>query len=114
MLEYVAGDESPFTASDFDYYAHFFKEAGRLTAMLGPYRAFRTDVEQNKKFLAQGKLQLPILAIGGERSFGSLIADQWREYAVNVEGHVLEGSGHFVTEERPEEVTALLQSFLQK
>jgi pimeloyl-ACP methyl ester carboxylesterase len=114
MLEYVAGDESPFTASDFDYYAHSFKEPGRLTAMLGPYRAFRTDVEQNKEFLAQGKLQMPILAIGGERSFGSLIADQWREYAVNVEGHVLEGSGHFVTEERPEEVTALLQSFLQK
>jgi pimeloyl-ACP methyl ester carboxylesterase len=114
MLEYVAGDESPFTASDFDYYAHFLKEPGRLTAMVGPYRAFRTDVQQNKEFLAQGKLQMPILAIGGERSFGSLIADQWREYAVNVEGHVLAGSGHFVTEERPEEVTALLQSFLQK
>lgn len=114
MLEYVAGDKSPFTASDFDFYAHFLKEPGRLTAMLGPYRAFRTDVQQNKEFLAQGKLKMPILAIGGERSFGSLIADQWREYAVNVEGHVLEGSGHFVNEERPEEVTALLQSFLQK
>lgn len=114
MLEYVAGDKSPFTASDFDFYAHFLKEPGRLTAMLGAYRAFRTDVQQNKEFLAQGKLEMPILAISGERSFGSLIADQWREYAVNVEGHVLEGSGHFVTEERPEEVTALLQSFLKK
>jgi pimeloyl-ACP methyl ester carboxylesterase len=114
MLEYVAGDKSPFTASDFDFYAHFLKEPGRLTAMLGAYRAFRTDVQQNKEFLAQGKLEMPILAIGGERSFGSLIADQWRQYAVNVEGHVLEGSGHFVNEERPEEVTALLQSFLQK
>jgi pimeloyl-ACP methyl ester carboxylesterase len=114
MLEYVAGDKSPFTASDFDFYAHFLKEPGRLTAMLGAYRAFRTDVQQNKEFLAQGKLTMPILAIGGERSFGSLIADQWREYAVNVEGHVLEGSGHFVNEERPEEVTAMLQSFLQK
>jgi pimeloyl-ACP methyl ester carboxylesterase len=114
MLEYVAGDKSPFTASDFDFYAHFLKEPGRLTAMLGAYRAFRTDVQQNKEFLAQGKLTMPILAIGGERSFGSLIADQWREYAVNVQGRVLKGSGHFVNEERPTEVTAMLQSFLQK
>jgi pimeloyl-ACP methyl ester carboxylesterase len=114
MLEYVAGDKSPFTASDFDFYAHFLKEPGRLTAMVSVYRAFRTDIQQNKEFLAQGKLQMPILAIGGERSFGSLIADQWREYAVNVQGQVLKGSGHFVNEERPAEVTALLQSFLQK
>jgi pimeloyl-ACP methyl ester carboxylesterase len=114
MLEYVAGDKSPFTESDFDYYAHFLKEPGRLTAFLSIYRGTRTDVQQNKEFLAQGKLKMPILAIGGERSFGSLIPDQWREYAVNVEGHVLKGSGHFVTQERPEEVTALLQSFLQK
>jgi pimeloyl-ACP methyl ester carboxylesterase len=114
MLEYVAGDDSPFTESDFDYYAHFLKEPGRLTAFLNIYRGIRTDVQQNKEFLAQGKLKMPVLAIGGERSFGSLIPDQWREYAVNVEGHVLKGSGHFVTQERPDEVTALLQSFLQK
>ncbi|MET7999220.1 alpha/beta hydrolase [Amycolatopsis sp. NPDC005232] len=114
MLEYVAGDTSPFTDSDFDYYAHFLKQPGRLTAFMSIYRGIRTDVQQNKEFLAQGKLKMPILAIGGELSFGSLIPDQWREYAVNVEGRVLKGSGHFVTQERPEEVTALLQSFLQK
>ncbi|MEV6904796.1 alpha/beta hydrolase [Amycolatopsis sp. NPDC051372] len=114
MLEYVAGDKSPFTESDFEYYAHFLKQPGRLTAFLSIYRGIRTDVQQNKEFLAQGKLKMPILAIGGELSFGSLIPDQWREYAVNVEGHVLKGSGHFVTQERPEEVTALLQSFLKK
>jgi len=114
MLEYVAGDKSPFTASDFDFYAHFLKEPGRATAWMSVYRGIRADVQQNKKFLAQGKLKMPILAIGGERSFGSLIPDQWREYAVNVQGRVLKGSGHFVNEERPQEVTAMLQSFLQK
>jgi pimeloyl-ACP methyl ester carboxylesterase len=114
MLEYVAGDKSPFTASDFDYYAHFLKEPGRATAWMNVYRGLRTDVQQNKEFLAQGKLKMPILAIGGERSFGSGVPDQWREYAVNVQGRVLKGSGHFVNEERPTEVTALLRSFLKK
>lgn len=78
------------------------------------YRQLRADVQQNKKFLAEGKLKMPILAIGGQASFGGKIADQWRDYAVNVDGRVLKGSGHWVTEEKPREVTAMLQSFLQK
>lgn len=114
MLEYVAGDKSPFTASDFDYYAHFLKEPGRTTAWMNVYRGLRTDVQQNNEFLAQGKLKMPILAIGGQYSFGSGVPDQWREYAVNVQGRVLKNTGHFVNEERPKEVTAMLQSFLQK
>ncbi|MEV4293774.1 alpha/beta fold hydrolase [Microbispora rosea] len=114
MLEYVAGDKSPFTASDFDYYAHFLKEPGRATAWMNVYRGLRTDVQQNKVFLAQGKLKMPILAIGGQYSFGSGVPDQWREYAVNVQGRVLKNTGHFVNEERPKEVTAMLRSFLQK
>ena len=114
MLEYVAGDKSPFTASDYDYYAHFLKEPGRTTAWMSVYRGIRADVQQNKEFLAQGKLKMPILAIGGQYSFGSGVPDQWREYAVNVQGQVLKNTGHFVNEERPKEVTALLRSFLQK
>jgi pimeloyl-ACP methyl ester carboxylesterase len=78
------------------------------------YRGLRTDVQQNKKFLAQGMLKMPILAISGQDSFGSMFPDQWREYAVNVQGRVLKNTGHFVTQERSKEVTAMLQSFLQK
>ncbi|GAA3078596.1 alpha/beta hydrolase [Streptomyces glomeratus] len=114
MLEYVNRDKSPFTASDFDYYSHFLKEPGRATAWMNVYRGLRTDVQQNKEFLAQGKLKMPILAIGGEYSFGSGVPNQWHEYAENVQGRVLAKTGHFVNEERPKEVTAALQSFLQK
>jgi pimeloyl-ACP methyl ester carboxylesterase len=114
MTEYLAGDPSPFTASDYAFYAHFLKEPGHTTDWMSVYRGLRTDVQQNKEFLAQGKLKMPILAIGGQDSFGSMIPDQWREYAVNVQGRVLKNTGHFVPEERPKEVTAMLQSFLQK
>lgn len=114
MLEYVNRDKSPFTASDFDYYSHFLKEPGRATAWMNVYRGLRTDVQQNKEFLAQGKLKMPILAIGGEYSFGSGVPNQWHEYAEDVQGRVLAKTGHFVNEERPKEVTAALQSFLQK
>jgi pimeloyl-ACP methyl ester carboxylesterase len=114
ITEYLAGNKSPFTASDYDFYAHYLKEPGRTKAWMSVYRGLRADVEQNKKFLAQGKLKMPILAVGGQDSFGGMVPEQWRGYAVNVDGRVLQDSGHFVTEEKPEEVTAMLQSFLQK
>ncbi|WP_406262267.1 hypothetical protein OH779_07165 [Actinacidiphila glaucinigra] len=69
---------------------------------------------QNEKFAARAELRMPILAIGGQESFGGSIADQWRQYAVNVESRVIEGSGHWVTEEESQEVTALLQSSLRR
>jgi pimeloyl-ACP methyl ester carboxylesterase len=114
ITEYLAGNKSPFTPSDYDFYAHYLKEPGRTTAWMSVYRQLRADVQQNKEFLARGKLKMPILAVGAQDSFGGMIADQWRDYAVNVDGRILNDSGHFVTEEKPQEVTAMLQSFLQK
>ncbi|MFD8073450.1 alpha/beta fold hydrolase [Streptomyces sp. NPDC059718] len=113
ITAYLVGNKSPFTPSDYDYYAHFLKEPGRTTAWMSVYRQLRANVQQNKEFLARGKLKMAILAVGAQDSFGGMIVDQWRDYAENVEGRVLKNSGHFVTEEKPQEVTAMLQSFLQ-
>ncbi|MEW2508401.1 alpha/beta hydrolase [Amycolatopsis sp. NPDC047767] len=114
ITEYLGGNKSPFTASDYDFYAHNLKEPGHTAAWMSVYRGLRADIEQNKEFLARGKLKMPVLAIGGEDSFGQAVPDQLRRYAVNVQGGVLKNSGHFVTEEKPHEVTAMLQAFLQK
>ncbi len=110
----LLANKSAFSPADYDFYAHYLKQPGHTTAWMNMYRQLREDVRQNKKFLAEGKLRMPILAIGGQKSFGGKIADQWRDYAVHVDGRVLKGSGHWVTEEKPQEVTAMLQSFLQK
>jgi pimeloyl-ACP methyl ester carboxylesterase len=106
--------KSAFSQSDFEYYGHFLKEPGRTHAWLSVYRGMPADITQTKKYRAEGKLKMPILAVGGQDSFGSMVADQWSKYAVNVQGRVLKNTGHFVTQERPKEVTAMLQSFLQK
>ncbi|MEW2160541.1 alpha/beta hydrolase [Streptomyces sp. NPDC007189] len=112
--EYLGNDKSAFTSSDYDFYVHYLKRPGRTTAWMNVYRQLREDIRQNAKFAAKGKLKMPILAIGGSESFGDSIAVQWRKYAMNVDGQVLKSSGHWVTEEKPQEVTAMLQSFLQK
>ncbi|MBO3675098.1 alpha/beta fold hydrolase [Streptomyces sp. NEAU-YJ-81] len=114
FIEELLVNKAAFTPADYNFYAHYLKEPGRTVAWMKMYRELRGDVDQNKKFLAEGKLKMPVLAIGGQASFGGKIADQWRDYATNVSGRVLKGAGHWVTEEKPKDVTNLLQSFLQK
>jgi hypothetical protein len=38
------------------------------------FAAFDQDPFDNQQFLAKGKLPMPVLAIGGEKSFGTTIA----------------------------------------
>jgi pimeloyl-ACP methyl ester carboxylesterase len=49
------------------------------------------------------KLTMPVLAVGGEKSFGPLQAVIMRHVATNVRGVVVAGSGHWLMEERPAE-----------
>lgn len=55
---------------------------------------------------------MPVLAIGAAASLGGQVADQVRRYARTVDGQVIAGSGHWLFEERPAELTALLLPFL--
>ena len=56
---------------------------------------------------------MPVLAVGGEKSFGSLQAIIMRHVASNVQEAVVKGSGHWLMEERPAETVALIRRFLE-
>lgn len=56
-------------------------------------------------------LDLPVMAVGGERFFGPKVAENLRHGASDVRQEVLADCGHYVTEERPEQVAGLLLSF---
>ncbi len=60
------------------------------------------------------KLVMPILAVGGEKSFGTGMADLIKVVATNVTGDIVPSSGHWVMEENPEATTKLVVDFLAK
>jgi pimeloyl-ACP methyl ester carboxylesterase len=64
--------------------------------------------------LAKGKLTMPVLAIGGEKSFGPTMAVVARAAADNVTEVVIPASGHWLMEEQPEPSVAAIRSFLDK
>jgi pimeloyl-ACP methyl ester carboxylesterase len=56
---------------------------------------------------------MPVLAIGGEKSFGSMMAVVMRAAATNVQEVVISQSGHWLMEEKPAATIAAITEFLQ-
>jgi pimeloyl-ACP methyl ester carboxylesterase len=63
-------------------------------------------------FLARGKLSMPVLAVGGEKSFGPMMATVMRFAATNVQELTIAGAGHWLMEEQPKATVAAISTFL--
>ena len=75
------------------------------------YRAFGTSAAQNSE-RKNRRLQMPVLAMGGEQSVGSMAADTMTLVADDVQTLVVAGVGHWLAEQAPDELTAALSEFL--
>jgi len=96
---------------------HYSKLYARPHAMHDAFEqfgAFTQDARDNKELAAKGKLTMPVLAVGAEKSFGAGQAEELRFVATNVTSAIVRGSGHWVMEENPIETTQLVVDFLSK
>jgi pimeloyl-ACP methyl ester carboxylesterase len=75
------------------------------------FLSFPKDAEDNQKVVAH-KLPMPVLAIGGARSFGANEALVMRNAATNVTEVVIPDAGHWLMEEAPEATMAAIQKFV--
>ncbi|WP_431973339.1 alpha/beta fold hydrolase [Micromonospora haikouensis] len=96
---------------DIEEYARHLTDPAHLRASFAYFRAFGQDVADNAAYRKR-PLPMPVLAVGAAASLGGQVADQVRRYARTVEGRVVEDCGHWLFEERPAELTALLLPFL--
>jgi len=79
------------------------------------FGAFSQDAIDNKALLAKGgKLTMPVLGVGGEKSFGTGMADELRFVASNVSGRIVPHSGHWIMEENPQATVKIVTEFLAK
>ena len=60
-----------------------------MHAGFAQFAAFDQDAADNKAFFAAGKLRVPVLALGGEKSFGTTMAAVMRFAASDVEEGVV-------------------------
>jgi len=96
------------------HYAALYARPHAIHSAFSQFAAFTQDGSDNRELLAKGKLKVPVLAIGAEKSFGTGMADELRFAAENVQGAVVPHSGHWVMEENPVDTMALVLEFLGK
>src|SRR6266566_5463321 len=94
-----------------NFFAATYAQPGGMRAGFAQFTAFSQDAKDNKVF-EQTKLTMPVMAVGGEKSFGPLQAVIMRHVAINVQEAVVPGSGHWLMEERPAYTVTLIRNFL--
>jgi pimeloyl-ACP methyl ester carboxylesterase/uncharacterized RmlC-like cupin family protein len=94
-----------------NFFAATYAQPGGMRAGFAQFAAFSQDAKDNKVF-EQTKLTMPVMAVGGEKSFGALQAVIMRHVATNVQEEVVAGSGHWLMEEKPVYTVALIRKFL--
>ncbi len=110
-----SADPKKFDEASREHYAKLYARPGAMHAGFEQFHAFDQDAIDNKGFLATyGKLTMPVLAVGGEKSFGPMMATVMRFTATNVTEGVVPASGHWIMEENPKATIALVRPFLDK
>ncbi len=94
------------------HYAELYAQPQAIHDAFEQFAAFNQDAIDNKEFLAKGKLAMPILAIGAEKSFGAQMATEMNFVATNVTGAVITDSGHWLMEEQPAATIVAIRAFL--
>jgi uncharacterized RmlC-like cupin family protein len=105
------GDPSKPDEATRDFFTATYAQPGGMRAGFAQFTAFSTDAADNKVF-EQVKLTMPVLAVGGEKSFGPLQAVIMRHVAINVQEAVVPRSGHWLMEESPVYTVNLVRNFL--
>ena len=107
-------DPKNFDEASREHYAALYARAGAMHAGFEQFKAFDQDAIDNKAFVAAGLLTMPVLAVGGEKSFGPMMATVMRAAATNVTAAIIPNSGHWVMEENPTATIKLITDFIAK
>ena len=101
------------TEDDIDKYVASYSAPGGMRAGFEYYRAFSVTIEQNKEH-ANVRLPMPVLALGGEYSFGTAALTSMKSLATDVRGGIVPLSGHWIPEEQPDFFVKQLASFFSE
>lgn len=95
------------------HYAALYARPHAIHDAFEQFKAFHQDDIDNQALLAAGgKLTMPVLALGGEKSYGLHMKDELDAVASNVRGGVIPHSGHWIMEENPDATVAAVMGFL--
>jgi len=108
-----AGDPKKVDEATRQHYAKLYARPGYMHAAFSQFHAIRQDGVDNEAAI-KTKLSMPVLAVGGEKSFGANEAIVMRNAADKVTEVVVPGAGHWLMEEAPGPTIKVIRDFLPK
>jgi pimeloyl-ACP methyl ester carboxylesterase len=108
-----AGDPSKVDEATRVHYAELYARPGAMHSAFAQFLSIPQDALDNKKTMAT-KLAMPVLAIGGAKSFGAQEAVVMHNAATNVTEVVIPDSGHWLMEEQPAATVEAVRTFLNQ
>jgi pimeloyl-ACP methyl ester carboxylesterase len=101
-------DPCPYPSDLLREEAAALRQPGHLRGAFAPYVELADPPDE------PGRVDVPVLAVGGERGIGRLPADSLREVADDVQEVVLPGATHWLAEEEPNALVEALEPFLRR
>jgi pimeloyl-ACP methyl ester carboxylesterase len=109
--DFAADKTRSLPEADRKAYAAAYARPGRMRAGWAYFVSFPQAAKDFAQ-LAQNKLTMPVLSIGGEKSLGEFLGRQMKLVAPDLTVVVLKDAGHWILEENPKETTEALVKFL--
>ena len=107
---FAADKKRSIPEADRKAYTAAYARPGRMRAGWAYFVSFQQAANDFAQ-LAQTRLTMPVLSIGGEKSLGEALAQQMKLVASDVTVVVLKNTGHWLLEERPKQTTDALVEF---
>ena len=97
----IVKEKSAFTKQDIDHYLNNLAAPGSLDGLFEYYRSYPEDVKDNLVF-SKRKVRIPVLAMDGMMK--GLTKKYLQPLASSVSGLVIRNGGHWLAEERPNDI----------
>ena len=99
--------------ADRQAYVAAYGRPGRMRAAWSYFVSFE-QAARDFASLAQTKLTMPVLTMGGDKANGVLLGTQGRLVATNAISAVLPNTGHWMMEENPSKTIEVLMRFVER
>ena len=111
--DFAADRTRSVSEADRQIYTAAYARPGGMRAGFEVFRAFEQDAADFEAF-ARTPLQMPMLVLTGEKASGEGLIQQARLVATHVKGVIIQGSGHWILDEAPDQVIPKLVEFLNR
>ncbi|TDR92961.1 alpha/beta fold hydrolase [Enterovirga rhinocerotis] len=108
LFRKTANPAATYSEADLAEYERCLKQTGNLRGALAYYRAVYENMAHNAHL---PRVTVPMLALGGQTGSAPNLYEALRPLGDRVEGGVIADCGHFIPEEKPDELAALMLAF---